>query len=86
MNGSKPLLVGFCAVALPWLLAGSTAVRADEEQQRQEQDAYGVHATARPGWLGRVFSKRQERPQPRNPSQFNTANARRSQAMALNIF
>ena len=33
MNGSKPLLVGLCAVALPWLLAGSTAVRADEEQQ-----------------------------------------------------
>jgi hypothetical protein len=31
MNGSKRAFVGLSALALPWLLAGSAAVRADDE-------------------------------------------------------
>ena len=31
MNGSKRVYLGFTALALPWLLAGSTAIYADDD-------------------------------------------------------
>lgn len=49
MNGSKRLLTGFCALALPWLLAGSVAVKADEEQafDRTPRDCVQTQSVSR---------------------------------------